>query len=92
MTRYRVKHAHIANLWLAPTTKKQFVRNGAHFNTTSTHTAAQSYKSKSKAEALRQRWIENQLEHNKHRPKDLPKPLDPELCYIVEEFQQVTFV
>jgi hypothetical protein len=86
-TRYRVKHAHINNLWLAPTTPKQLARNGDHLNTTSTPTRAQSYLSKEKAEALRQKWIALQLEHNRHRPKGMPKPLDPESCYIVESFK-----
>lgn len=86
--RYRVKHAHIQNLWLAPTTHKQFVRNGSYLNTTSTPTRAQSYLNRDKAEALRQRWIQNQIEHNQHRPAGLPKPLDPESCYIIEEFKK----
>lgn len=86
-TRYRVKHSHIQNLWLAPTTPKQFMRNGSFLNTTSTATRAHSYKTKEKAEALRQRWIDNQIDHNKHRPKGLPKPLDPKTCYIVEEYE-----
>lgn len=87
MKRYRVKHAHIKNLWLAPTTPKQLARNGDHLNTTSTSTHAHSYKTKAKAEALRQRWIDLQIEHNRHRPKGMPKPLEPASCYFVEEYE-----
>lgn len=86
MTRYRVKSAHIQNLWLARTSTKQFIRNGAHFNTTHTPTAAHSFKSQHKAQDLLKRWIENTIEHNKYRPKSMPKPLDPKSCYFVEEY------
>lgn len=85
--RYRIRHAHITHHWLARTTPKQFARNGSHYNTTSTETAAWSFKSKSKALDLLDKWIENQREHNKYLPEGMPKPLDPKTLYFVEEYE-----
>jgi hypothetical protein len=86
--RYRLRHAHVQHLWLARTTPKQFARNGAHYNTTSTDTAAWSFKNRWKADELLRKYIRNQQEHNKHRPKGMPKPLDPYTLYYIEEYEE----
>lgn len=86
MNRYRIKHSNIKNLWIARTTPKQFRRNGDQYNTTSTPDAAWSYQNRYKAEELLQKYITNQTEHNKHRPKGMPKPLDPKTIYEIEEY------
>lgn len=88
MKRYRIKHAHIQNLWLARTTPKQYTRNGAYYNTTSAPDNAWSYQKRYKAEELLKNYIESQKSHNKHRPKGMPKPLDPETLYQIEEYEE----
>lgn len=86
--RYRLKHAHIQDLWIARTTPKQFRKNRDYYNTTSNKTAAWSFKNRRKAEELLQKYIDNQIEHNKYRPKGLPKPLDPNTLYFIEVYEE----